>query len=405
MGDIRSILAESLQTLASHPLRSFLTAMTVAFGTAVLVVLMSYGTNAPEATGEVLRQLGSTQIKVQPSRRWGRTQGKTVNIRYDDLPMIREACPSLGGLAPGFNSSRGAVVYGPDRSWPWASVMGVGYEYLSVADLYIHEGRWFTVDEELSHQNVAVLNRELAEGVFPGESALGQYVDILNKRFEVIGVLVDPNAFAYSLYVPYSASMGMGDESGRNVDFIVVRPVRPDLAEAALREIRQALGVIYNIDPSDERALRIEEQTAFIEQVSMVSNGLQWLVVTIAVVALVLGCLGAANVVGITVAERTAEIGLRKALGATPRRIRAEVFAESSLLCVGGGILGVVFAWFAGSLLGPLDLSETIRVVPEANPVELGGGLVLLVLAGMLSGIPAARLAANMDPAKALSDG
>lgn len=401
------VIGEALRTLVTHPLRSTLTALTVTFGTAVLMVLVSYGTGAPDATAEVLRTMGSTQIKVQPARSWGpgsSKRGRKIQIRYDDLDAIRDACPSIGKMAAGTSPGMGGPAYGPVRSWPWARVMGVGHEYVDVARLDIVAGRWFSRADEDGRARLAVLNVPLAEGIFPEGSPLGQWIETSGRRFEVIGVVNDPEAFAYSFYIPYSAAMALGGRGGRNVEWLSVQPVRPDLAREAIGEIRSAIAGLYQFDPDDESILTVEEQTGFIEQVNAVSKGLEWLILTIAGVALVLGCLGAANVVGITVAERTSEIGLRKALGATAGRVRGQVLFESLALCLAGGGLGVALGLFAVTALGPLRLGDTVRIEPRADVTVLAVGLFVLVLVGTFAGLPAANRAAGLDPAVSLRD-
>ncbi len=371
------------------------------------MVLVSYGTGAPAATTEILRQLGSTQIKVSPRWGWmgGRSGGREIRIRYDDLDAIRDACPSVGQMAAGYRPGMGGPAYSADRSWPWAGMDGVGHEYQEVSDLKIIAGRWFTEEEEFDRAKVAVLNLPLAKGLFKNQDPIGQWIDCRSRRFEVIGVLWDPKSFQYGMFVPYTAALGLGEKSGKEIDWLAVKPVREDLGADAIGELRKAFGSIYAFDPDDQTALRIEEQTGFIAQVNAVSTGLEGLVITIALVALVLGCLGAANVVGITVAERSGEIGLRKALGATPLRIKAEVLAESLLLCVAGGGLGVLLGMAAVSVLGPLHLSASVEITPRADLQIFGVGLAVLVFVGTVAGLPAAKKAAGLDPVVTLREG
>lgn len=405
-GGLASIVREALASLFAHPLRSALTALSVTFGASVLFLLLSYATGVPETTASVLRSLGSKEFVVQPKRSHGHgggsRGGRRIQIRYADLPAIRGACPSIAGIAPAYRPGRGGPVFAKDKSWPWAGVMGVGHEYKDVTGLRIAAGRWFTEEEELQGRELAIISLPLAEGMFEGRSPIGETVDAFGRRFEIVGEFESKATFAYSLLVPYPTAMEMGDEGGRYVSSIAFAPRRPDLAKEAIVEIRQALGALYSFDPTDESALDVTENTAFVEQVEAVSLGLEALVLTIAVLALVLGCLGAANVVGIAVAERTGEIGLRKALGATAGRVRAEVLAETLALCVIGGALGVGLGALGMALLGPLEFTDEARLVPHADGALLALSFVVLVATATLAGLPAAARAARLDPAVAL---
>ncbi|MFT5048880.1 MAG: hypothetical protein ACI8QZ_000267 [Chlamydiales bacterium] len=402
-----SVLREALGSLLAHPLRSALTALSVTFGAAVLYILLSYATGLPETTGDLLRSMGSKEFIAEPRRSHGgggSRGGRPIRIRYTDLAKVRDACPSIGGLAPAYRPGRGGPVFSTNRSWPWANVTGVGVEYREVTDLRISLGRWFTKEEEIGAREVAVVSMPLVEGMFDGRSPLGETIDTNGRRFEIIGAFESQAAFAYSLMVPYPTAMEMGDDGGRNVSQLAFAPRRADLAQEAIDEMRQALGTLYSFDPTDLRAIDIKENTAFVAQVEGVSLGLEALVLTIAVLALILGCLGAANVVGIAVAERTGELGLRKALGATAGRIRAEVLSETLLLCILGGVLGVAIGAAGVALLGPLSFTDQAALVPRVDATLLALSFVILVVTATLAGFPAARRASRLDPVQALHD-
>ena len=402
-----SLFVESLRSLSAHPLRSVLTALSVTFGAAALLVLQGYATSVPEATAAVLRGMGSKEFIVEPKRArrgGGSRSGRTVRIRYADLSQIRDACPSIDGMAPTYRPGRGGPVFAIDRSWPWATITGVGFEYRRVTDLKLDSGRWFSEQDELDGVEVALISRELVDGMFDGRTPLGKSIDAGGQRFEIIGVFQSKASFAYSLLIPYPTAMAMGDNGGRYVSSIAFAPRTPERASGAVSEIKQALGTLYSFDPNDDRALDVKENTAFVAKVRYVSLGLEILVKAIAVLALVLGCLGAANVVGISVAERTAELGLRKALGATPGRIRAEVLLETLLLCLLGGVFGVALGSIAIAILGPLKFSDQIVLEPNATSDLLMLAFGVLLATATLAGLPAASRAANLDPIAALRD-
>jgi putative ABC transport system permease protein len=399
---IGSVLVEAARSLGAHPLRSALTALSVTFGASVLLILLSYATGMPETTAGILRSLGSKEFIAEAQRMFASRGGRALRIRYDDLPAIRSACPSVAAIAPAYRPGRGGPVFSSNRSWPWASVTGVGHEYAAVTDLRILHGRWFTKEEEFVAEDVALVSVPLIDGMFDGAVPLQKTMDAFGRRFRIIGVFESQASFAYSLLVPYPTAMEMGDGGGRYVSYLAFAPRSPSRAKEAVEEMRQSLAAVYSFDPDDPTTVSIKENTAFVEQVEAVSLGLEAMVLTIALLALVLGCLGAANVVGIAVSERTAELGLRKALGATPARLRAEVLSETLLLCVTGGAIGVLLGTAAVALLGPLELGEAATLIPEADPMLLAIATGILIVTATLAGLPAAQRAARLDPAVAL---
>ncbi len=407
---IRPLVAagEALRSLASHPLRSVLTAASVAFGAAVLFVLLAYSSGVPDATTSVLRRLGGKELTVEPARTrgpGGSRSGRRIQIRYADMDAIRDACPSIARIAPTYSPGRGGPAYSSDNSWPWVSLSGVGYAYAEVVDLAIVEGRWFSAEEEVLAADVGLISLPLMEGLFEHRSPIGQPVDSRGRRFEVIGVYESDARFAYSIVVPYTTAMEMGGDeggSGRYVSSLAFAPRRYDLARDAVAEIRSALGSLYSFDPRDESAVDIEENIAFAERVEATSLALQTLVWTIAGIALVLGCLGAANVVGIAVSERFSELGLRRAIGAPVAQIRAEVLLETLFLALAGGLVGIALGAAAASILGPLEFTRETRLVPAPDPWLFVVAIPLLVLTATVAGLPAANRAARVDPAAAL---
>lgn len=401
-----AVLGEALRSLLGHPLRSVLTAASVAFGAAVLFVLLSYSTGVPDTTASILRSMGGKEFLVEPERTsggaGGNRRGRRIRVRYADLPVVRDACPSIDGLAATYSPGRGGPVFTTDRSWPWARLSGVGYEYADVTDMSLVNGRWFTKEEEVLGSEVALISLPLRDGLFDGRDPVGESLDAWGRRFEIIGVYESNAAFAYSVFVPYPTAMEMGDTGGRYVSQIAFAPRRPDLAEPAIAEIRRALATLYSFDPNDEGALDIKENLAFAEKVEATSLALQALVLTIAAIALILGCLGAANVVGIAVAERTSELGLRRALGAPAAQIRLEVLAETLFLSVFGGALGVAMGALAAATFGPLEFSPQARLVPHPEFALLAIAFPVLVLTATVAGLPAANRASRVQPAVAL---
>ena len=192
MSSLGSILRQAWESLAGHPLRSALTALSVTFGASVLFVLLSYATGVPEATGSILRSLGSKEFLVEPSRArgffGGNRGGRQVRIRYSDLEAIRDGCPSIEAIAPAYSPGRGGPVFASNKSWPWARLTGVGHAYRAVTDLSILSGRWFTEEEELNAEDVCLVSKPLIDGMLDGRPPLGESIDCRGRRYRILGV-------------------------------------------------------------------------------------------------------------------------------------------------------------------------------------------------------------------------
>jgi putative ABC transport system permease protein len=389
--------------LVARPLRTLLTLSNFVISIVIAVVLIAAGGGLRDTVAEMLREMGSGQVLAKPGRTTGlggvRRSGRTVQLRYAEVREVADTLPSFSAVAP-FFYLRGGGASSSRYSIPWSPVQAVGVGYQEARQLPVVEGRWFTPQEEEEGAWVAVLNEGLRRIIFREDPAVGQWVEWQGRRLTVVGVLRDEAVFPYLLFVPYATVELMAD--ARYVSGVVARP-RPGADwDRAIRELRRVLGGIGGFSATDENALEIETNEEFTRRVQVVTAALHGLVVTIAGVSLLLGGLGVANMMVIAVTERTREIGLRKALGATSGTVFLEVCFESLLISVTGGGVGIALGALIANALSSLPISEEYTAAIQFDPLTaviscFGVGTIAILAAT----IPARR-AASFPPAEAL---
>ncbi|MBI4586801.1 MAG: ABC transporter permease [Planctomycetes bacterium] len=395
-GLFRDLLRMALTDLKVRPLRTLLTIASFVSSIAIAAVLLAAGGGLRGAVREILHGLGEGHIVVIPGRTTGlggiRRSGRPVRLRYEDIQGIAPSLPSFEGMAAYFDLRGGGA-----SSWrysiPWSPVRAVSHGYFQVRKLPLLEGRWFTAQEEDEEQWVAVLNEELRHILFPQANAVGQWIEWRGRRMTVVGVVGDQGIFPYTVIMPYQTVSHMAD--ARYISGLVARPEPGADWKRATAEVRRVLAGLGGFSAADQNALEIEDNSEFTGRVNTITTALHLLVVTIAGVSLLLGGLGVANMMVIAISERTREIGLFKALGATTRIIFLQILCESLAIILAGGAIGMALGALACELVGELPM--TAKYTAE---VHFDWKTALLCLAGLAvvgvfsATIPARRAAA-----------
>jgi len=400
---LREVVRMALADLAARPLRSVLSVASFSSGIAIAVVLVAAGGGLRMAVSEILRSLGEGQIMATPGHTTGlgeqRRAGRHVRIRYEDLEGIAADVPSVSGIARffdlrggGASSRRYSIMYAPARA--------VDREYLDVrrhapaGGPVVHRrggagGKW-----------VAVLNEGLRKVIFPEGDAVGQWMEWRGRRMTVVGVVRDEVLFPYIFFLPYRTVTHISDT--RYISGVVARPAPGQSWSQAVTDVRRVLASLGNFDPADIGAVEIEDNRRFTGEVQAGTAALHALVMTIALVCLLLGGLGVGNMMVIAVTERTREIGLRKALGATPRGIFVQILCECLAIVAAGGAVGIALGALGCAAVGTLEMSEKYAAEVRFDPQAALISLVALALVGILAGAIPARRAAALPAAEAL---
>ena len=416
----RILFAESLAALKSHRRRTIVTTVSLGWGLACFLILMSYGNGYERAMLGAFRAIGQDLILVgggQTSLEAGGLRaGRRIRLRTSDAAAIREAAPLVGPMSPEVFAGDRTVVHG-NRQKDY-SVRGVWPEYRSIRNMHVLAGRWFSAEDNLRRERVAVLGATMAKELFAGIPPAGEAISIGGIRFMVIGVLETKGQLAnYSQYdnlcvfIPYD-TMSLFRQT-LYTDLIVLSPISPLVREEAIRQVRATLATLHRFSPNDERAIDIIEFNKFLEGFVMVITATKFLLGFVGALTLGIGGVGLANLMLASVVDRTREIGMLKAIGGKRRTILAQFLLEGLAIVGIGAVLGVslgtVMTFVIGSmpLLGPLlfmlggegNMGE-IEFTVSFSAIAVSTGILLLV--GLVAGMVPAIRAARLDPIEAL---
>ena len=393
----------ALSTLRANRLRSLLTMLGIVIGNASVITLVGVGRGAQNLAEGQLSNLGANVLFVVPGNNDTRRQGidfpKTLVL--EDAKAIADQVPSVSRVAPQITLSEVLQVGGLTTS---ASVLGVTPEFLPVRQFEMEQGRFFSASDLEGARSLVVIGPDLAAKMFPAQEALGRTLRIRNQAFEVIGVLAPKGAVFgqnqdENAYIPLSTMVnqlsGRDPTYGISLNFISVEARDADSTNAAAFQITNLLRQRHRILRDDDFAVRSQKDALTI--VSTITGGLTLMLAAICGVSLLVGGIGIMNIMLVSVSERTAEIGLRKALGARSGDVLLQFLVESLVLASLGGAIGTAVGIGAVSLVG----------VVTPLPAAIGSGTVLLTVLlsgsiGLFFGVVPARRAAQLDPIVAL---
>jgi putative ABC transport system permease protein len=413
---IRYILSEAFSALVHYRLRSALTMLSIIWGVASLMLLLSYGQGFERALVKAFQQIGKDLVVVfsgQTSlQAGGERAGRRIPLELSDVQAIAEGVPTVEAVSP--EVRRFFQVSFNERTRGY-SVSGVYACYQRIRSAELASGRYLSEDDVLHRRRVAVIGENIRKELFSGLPAVGSEVKISGVRFTVIGVLQKKTQITnyeapddMTAFVPYTTLSGLTDV--RYLNEIVLLPASNQFRDRIVADVRTALARAHNFNTKDERAVVIIEWNKFLSIITSVSLGLNILLGIIGTLTLSIGAVGVANIMLVSVTERTREIGVLKALGARRRHILLQIFFEGMMLTLTGGLVGFALAALLvkliGSLpfLGPLfeDTSgrSDIHLLISFSALLISSSILTVVgsIAGMLPALRAARL----DPVQAM---
>jgi putative ABC transport system permease protein len=400
------ILMSALRGVLANKMRSVLTMLGVLIGVASVILLLAVGNGSAATIRESIAALGTDTVTVRASSMGGgggpgatATEGSTVKEITVDVSdeLANAGLGHVEAVVPQVSTS--LTVSSTDASADSVSIIGTTNDYFDVSTSEIATGESFTEGDVTSAAKVAVIGSELATTLFPTGSALGESITVDGTPLTIVGVLAtqsstgtdDPNTVVVAPITRIQRSFtGFGAVSS-----LLVQATSSDDVAAAEGEIGVMLNQLLAVDTEDTAPYTITNQTTLLETEAASADSFTVLLGAVAAISLLVGGIGVTNVMLVSVTERTREIGIRKALGATRGAILGQFLAEAATLTLVGGLLGVGVALIGANF----EINGTMPVVLDYSiPLALGVSVAIGVFFGVY---PAARAAA-MRPIQAL---
>jgi putative ABC transport system permease protein len=399
---VSDAVLDALENVRANPLRSLLTMLGVIIGVFAVVSLVSIGEGAKKYVTDQFAGLGTNVLIITPGK--ASTSGgapitglgATYKLTLGDAEAIRLRCPAVSHVAPVILAS--SATKRGNRRRTGTTIIGTTPEIEVIRNFHVEQGQFLPRELGIAEKRVCVLGRDVAEDMFPaGETPLGQWVKLGEMPFRVIGVMEKKG---YML--------------GFNVDDVVFVPIKPaqelfdtDEMFEILLQTRSADTVYEGTEQARQILLRrhnhhedftITDQRAMIQAFEKILSVLTYALAGIAAISLLVGGIGIMNIMLVAVGEKTREVGIRKAVGATKAAILGQFLVESLTLSVLGGLIGAASGIGLGLALHAAFPSMPVVVKPWTIMVSLGFSIGV----GLFFGVYPAKKAAELDPIKAL---
>ncbi|NJM99587.1 MAG: FtsX-like permease family protein [Phormidesmis sp. RL_2_1] len=402
--DLIESLKMATKTLSANKLRSSLTMLGIIIGNASVIAMIGIGEGAQKYVNGQLQSLGPNVLFIVPGNREARELGDLdipQNLVLADAIAIANQVPSVSAVSAE-NTTQGLINY-RNRNTN-SSVVGTTEDFLTVRSFEIAQGRFLTDLDQRSNSLVAVIGSTLAERLFDRQSPIGKQIRVRGITFNIIGLLEKKGSslgldYDDAVMVPIttlaSRIVGRTSPYGIQVSFISVSANSQAAMDTAEFQITNLLRLRHNITDGDD--FFIQSQDTLLEIADTVTGALTLMLAAIASISLFVGGIGIMNIMLVSVRERTQEIGLRKAIGATQKDILSQFLIEAVILSAIGGLVGTaagVSGIFLIAAFSPFEGSVSAAAVIIA--VGVSGSI------GLFFGVVPARQAAKLDPIVAL---
>lgn len=400
------VIKVAWKSLVMNKLRSLLTALGVIIGVAAVIVMISISAGTEASISEAIHGLGSNLVFIMGSfSRGGPGQVPQGGLKYDDVAAIRERIQGLNGVTVEQQSSE-TVKYG-NVTLDSITIVGSTPDYPQVRDVKLASGRFYTEQENDRASKVVILGKDVAEQLFGTNDPVGETINVGNTKLAVIGVLAEkglvsgvdfdtqiytPINLVFKKFTPSMFARFMGD----SVRQIIVSVDQDADMDSVINQISILLANRHGVS-LDEPDFSIRTQEDIIETQESTTRSFRTLLTWVAGVSLIVGGIGIMNIMLVSVTERTREIGLRQAVGATPGDIQLQFLLEALLLSLSGGLVGILAGAGGSILFGMLSDMRTVIA-----PYSILLSFTSAALIGIFFGYLPAQKAAQLDPIVAL---
>jgi len=413
MRQLLEIFGQTLRTLWAHKLRSFLTMFGIAWGVGSLLLLVGLGEGFRSGNRKQFDELGENVMFIWggrvPAMNGSFTSLRQYYLTYRDYKDVAAECPDVKTVAPVI--SRNDVRALSDYFQSSGQLLGVPAYFSQIRYLPLAEGRWLNDLDVSQKRAVVVIGDEARRVLFPGWPAVGSTILLNGIRFQVIGTLKrvghgENNTRNLQIFIPFSVmredfpplNVGEVDDA---ISVLNYQPKTRELHETAKQEVHKVIARNHGFDYRNPDAYDEWDTIRTVDSIGKIFDAMNTFLGSVGLVTLGLGAIGIINVMLVAVADRTREIGLRKALGATNRSIMFQFFAEGAFLTLMSGGVGMGCAAGFMALLARLPQPPGFDS-PRLVPTTAALAIVSLAFAGVVAGLYPARKAAMLEPVDAL---
>ena len=417
MQELLEIFQQVWEAITANKLRSFLTMFGIAWGVASLLLLIGLGEGFRSGQRRGLAQIGQDVIMIfsgtVPAIPGQHNDMRPYRITLADADAIRANAPHVRAATALDN--RGNLKEVSEFSSAGGPVMGVEINFPFIRNLPLAQGRFFNQDDMANRRQVVVLGKKNNELLFPGRPSLGSYITINATRFLVIGIAQsigrgNNTSDNQKIYIPLTTMMQLFPQwttdanAPRDAIYAIdYQPTDETLNETAKAEVHKVIAERHGFAPNNKDAFEEWDTIKENRMVGVIFDAMDLFLGGVGIVTLALGAVGIVNIMLVTVSERTREIGLRKALGATNRSILIQFFLEGLTLTGVSGLLGILGAAGFMALLGAIAGNNMQGFdPPRLVPWSAAMAVITLTIAGVVAGIYPARRAAMLEPVEAL---
>lgn len=404
---------EIFHTLGKNRLRAILTGFGVFWGIFMLVLLLGSGSGLENGVTSMFSFSRNsvflwTNRTTMPYK--GYKPNRFVQVTTEDMEAIVKLSPEIEYISP--RIGRGTIVMNRKGKSGGFRLQGDHPDFINIQPMEIVSGRFINERDVQARRKVAFIGSRVRDVLFdPGENPIGDYIEISGIYFKVIGVFEslsrgqDAINDAQRVYIP-TPTMQQVFNMGNQIHWMAMTPVEGVSPYDLEDKVRGILARRKTVHPEDEGGIRSNNLQKEFEQFKNMFAGINGFTWFVAVMSIIAGMVGLANIMMITVKERTREIGIRKALGATPFSIISMILSESMFLCLASGYLGLVFGILVVSGMDILSKSIEIQYFyhPEVKLSAISSALIVLIVTGLIAGLAPALKAARLKPTYALSD-
>ncbi|MEI2718780.1 MAG: ABC transporter permease [Gemmatimonadales bacterium] len=391
----------ALASIRANKLRALLTMLGVIIGVAAVITVVAMGTGAQKAVEDKINSLGASLVQINAGQGMNRgvaTQDRAA-LLVADYEALRRDATTLSEVVPELQKNQQVQLVSTNIN---TSIVGTTANYPKARNYTITTGRMFTDGDDAARQLYAVVGSDVPKMLNVNAGAIiGQQILIRKLRFEVIGVLSSKGSQGWQnpdeqILIPLNTARYrvFGTDRLRSIA-VVVRDKVP--MEQGMVEAERIMRREHKIRPGADNNFQIVSPKEFLATQQQTSETFSLLLLAIAGVSLLVGGIGIMNIMLVSVTERTKEIGIRKALGATKFTIMGQFLIEALVLCLAGGLVGILLGWGASSIV-----SQKLGWSTVISPVAVGVAFAFSALVGLFFGLWPARRAASLDPIQAL---